>query len=343
MKKQPGYFLVLLTVVALSFASCKNNADYKKTKSGIMYKIFSDGKDSVAKTGNTVKMDLIIKIGSTDSVLQTTVGKTPAYIPMQGEVPANAYSQLEVFPLLRKGDSVVIVQLTDTLFKKNPQMPPFIKKGDRLITIIKVLDIFRTQEAEAKDKETVMAKEKIRQEQEMETDLVKGTADMSAWLAENKIAAVKAGKGTFVVIKDPGTGRQADSGKYASVRYNGKDLSGKTFETNMDPKAPPFTFQVATESSSMRAIRGWDEGLPLFKKGGKGTLYVPGALAYGRYPPQNSPFKPNQALVFDIEVVEVSDTPPPPQQQQQLPPEIRAQIEKQQQMQKQQLQKKPAH
>jgi FKBP-type peptidyl-prolyl cis-trans isomerase FkpA len=86
-----------------------------------------------------------------------------------------------------------------------------------------------------------------------------------------------------------------------------------------------------------------DGGLPLFKKGGKGTLYVPGALAYGRYPPQNSPFKANQALVFDIEVVDVSDTPPPPQQQQQLPPEIRAQIEKQQQMQKQQLQKKPAH
>ncbi|MEP6748514.1 MAG: FKBP-type peptidyl-prolyl cis-trans isomerase [Bacteroidota bacterium] len=344
MKKQFVYFLVFLTVAAVSFTSCKNSADYKKTKSGLMYKIFSDSKDSVVKAGNILKLNFTIKIGSSDSVLQTSVGKSPLFVPFQADVPADAYSPIEVFSMLRKGDSAVIVQMVDTILKKsqNGQMPPFFKKGDKLITIIKVVDVFKTPELATKDKEVETAKEKVRLEQEQAADLVKGNSDMAAWLAAHKINAVKTGKGTYVVVKDPGTGMQADSGKYATVRYEGKLLSdGTIFETTMDPKTPPYTFRIA--SMPPGAIPGWDEGLPLFKKGGKGTLYIPGALAYGRNPPPNSHFKPNEALIFDIEVVNVTDTQPAPQQQQQqqLPPEIRAQIEKQQQQQQQQ--KKPAH
>ena len=61
MKKQFVYFLVFLTVAAVSFTSCKNSADYKKTKSGLMYKIFSDGKDSVVKAGNILKLNFTQK------------------------------------------------------------------------------------------------------------------------------------------------------------------------------------------------------------------------------------------------------------------------------------------
>jgi FKBP-type peptidyl-prolyl cis-trans isomerase len=256
-------------------------------------------------------------------------------------VPADAYSQLEVFSMLRKGDSAVIVQLVDTLLKKSQsqqQPPPFFKKGDKLITIVKVLDVFRSPEMATKDKEAEAEKEKVRQEKEKETDLIKGNADMAAWLATNKINAVKTGKGTYVVVKDPGTGMQADSGKYVSVRYEGRTLAdNKIFQTTLDTsKSGPFTFKVGTGG----AIPGWDEGLPLFKKGGKGTLYIPGALAYGRNPQPGSPFKINDPLIFDIVVVDVTDKQPAAPQQQELPPQIREQLERQQQQQQQQKPKK---
>jgi FKBP-type peptidyl-prolyl cis-trans isomerase len=48
-------------------------------------------------------------------------------------------------------------------------------------------------------------------------------------------------------------------------------------------------------------IEGWDEGLKLFKAGGKGTLYIPGFLAYGKN--ANPPFKSFEALTFDVEVL----------------------------------------
>ncbi|MEO6316483.1 MAG: FKBP-type peptidyl-prolyl cis-trans isomerase [Chitinophagaceae bacterium] len=348
MKKQAIYFLVVVLASALAFASCKNNVDYKKTKSGVMYKIFGNGKDSVVKTGNIMKINFTIKIGSSDSVLQTSVGKLPLFVPIEGSVPADAYSPLEVFSMLRKGDSAVIVQMVDTLLKKNPggQMPPFFKKGDKLITIVKVLDVFGSQELASKDREAETEKEKVRMDKEVEEDLVKANTDMAAWLATKKIEAVKTGKGTYVVVKDPGTGMQAATGKYVTVRYEGKTLSnGEIFQSTLDPKAPPFTFKIGTVGPG-GAIPGWDEGLPLFKKGGKGTLYIPGPLAYGKNPPQGSVFKPNEALIFDIVVVDVSDTQPAPpqqQQQQQMPPEVRAQMEKQMREQQQQEQKKPGN
>ncbi|HMC84695.1 MAG TPA: FKBP-type peptidyl-prolyl cis-trans isomerase, partial [Chitinophagaceae bacterium] len=256
MKKQFFYFLVLLTVAVVSFTSCKNNAGYRKTKSGIMYKIFSDGKDSLVKPGNIMKLNFTIKIGSSDSVLQTSVGKSPLFVPLQGDVPADAYSPIEVFSMLRKGDSVVIVQMVDTILKKSQQpLPPFFKKGDKLITIIKVLNVFTSQDLATKDKEAETEKERARVEKEVETDLIKGNADMAAWLAGKNITATKTGRGTYVVIKDQGTGMQADSGRYVTVRYEGRTLAdGKIFQSTMDPKARPYTFKIGVGG----AIAGWD-------------------------------------------------------------------------------------
>jgi FKBP-type peptidyl-prolyl cis-trans isomerase len=50
-------------------------------------------------------------------------------------------------------------------------------------------------------------------------------------------------------------------------------------------------------------IRGWDEGIALFSKGGKGTLYIPSPMAYGQQSPSPA-IKPNSVLVFDVEVVD---------------------------------------
>ena len=48
---------------------------------------------------------------------------------------------------------------------------------------------------------------------------------------------------------------------------------------------------------------GWDEGIALFGKGGKGTLYIPSTMAYGAQSP--TPLIPaNSVLVFDVEVVD---------------------------------------
>jgi FKBP-type peptidyl-prolyl cis-trans isomerase len=138
---------------------------------------------------------------------------------------------------------------------------------------------------------------------------------MEKYLADSNVKAEKTEKGTYVVVKSTGDGTQVDSGKQVFVRYTGKLFpSGKVFESNMTgPGNDPFKFVVGAH----QIIPGWDDGLRKFKKGGKGTLYIPAYMAYDQQPgPGHKPF---ESLIFDIEVVDVTDAPPPSAQQPRMP------------------------
>ena len=317
------YSLVMIATLALA-ASC-NNVSYQKAKSGMLYKIISsNSKDSVVKEGQWLKLNFTTKLN--DSVLQTNYGKMPAYAQVASN-PNNQYNPAEIFNLLRKGDSVVTVLLIDSLLKRGlmQELPPFMKKGDRITTSFKVIEIFKndslyqadaTIESEKdrprqmKEQEEQMAKmkkemkeQKLKDELEMEKsgEAAKGVQEMEAFLKSKNISAQKTGKGTFVTIEQQGTGPQAEDGKYVTVKYNGKLLA-----TDSSFQANSYTFPLGQGE----VIAGWDEGLKLFKEGGKGTLYVPGFRAYGKNPPQGSPFKPFEPLKFEVELLKVSDTLP---------------------------------
>lgn len=53
-----------------------------------------------------------------------------------------------------------------------------------------------------------------------------------------------------------------------------------------------------------RVIKGWTEGLQLVGEGGKITLWIPSDLAYGTRGAGRD-IGPNEALQFDVEVIEV--------------------------------------
>jgi FKBP-type peptidyl-prolyl cis-trans isomerase len=288
--------LIVSAVLAIGMLSC--STDYQKTKSGLVYKIFPGGsKDSVAKFNNVIKFNVLYKIN--DSVLYDSHGKMPQFFGVSPQ-DSGSYSPFELFTLLRKGDSVVTTQSVDTLFKKGMQQQiPFAKKGDQIKTYIKILEVFRTDSVARKDYEAEMAKDKPRQEKETEEAQAKQKGkeekEMQAYFSANKITPVRAPKGTYVLIKEKGNGEPAAVGKFVTVKYSGKGLvNNQVFDAGV------YVFQVGPGN----AIQGWHDGIPLFNKGGKGTLFVPGTLAYG----QDGPAGPFATLVFDVEILNVSDT-----------------------------------
>ncbi|HVU57545.1 MAG TPA: FKBP-type peptidyl-prolyl cis-trans isomerase [Puia sp.] len=289
MKKIPLFAFV--SMILLAAGSCTSQ-EFKKTKSGILYKIISDKKNPVVKKGEFIKVHFVQKVR--DSVLYSSEGSMPIYIQVDSARPV--YSPTEVFPLLRKGDSAVVVEMADTLQKRfGGQLPPFIHKKDKLTIAFKVLDVFPTMEAKTADNEKELTAEKQR-----EIDAVE------SYLAKNNIKAEKTEKGTYVVVQSEGDGPRVDSGKQVAVRYTGKLLpSGKEFESNMKGPGDPLKFVVGAGS----IIQGWDDGLRKFKKGGKGTLYVPAYLAYNQQPgPGHKPF---ENLIFEVEIADVTDAPAP--------------------------------
>jgi len=284
---------VLLSVALCVLAACSQNSGFQKTKSGLQYKIISDEKGQKVKIGQFLKVHFTQKIG--DSVLTSSFNGLPTYAPVDSV--GAVYNPVEIFPLLRKGDSVVIVMQTDSLYKMSTERPPFVKKGDKLTLTFRVVDIMNDENALRADQASLMEQQKTK---EVEA--------IASYLEKKNIKAQKTAKGTFVVITEPGTGPVADSGKAVHVLYTGKSFDGKPFDSNIDSSfhhTNPYVLVIGSRG----AIEGWDDGLRLFRKGGKGQLYVPSMLAYGGNPPQGAPFKPFENLMFDVEIVDVTDAP----------------------------------
>src|SRR5450432_2621169 len=193
--------LYLLAVLTLSVTACKQQG-FKKTKSGLLYKLYSDKKGDPVKKGQFMKLEVVEKIH--DSLLFSSADGLPAFVRVDSS--RNDYSPAEIFPLLRKGDSVFIVELGDTLRRKYGQLPAFIRKGDKITLSFKVLEVFSNEDMVTADRTQEAEKQKERKQVE-------------DFLAANKINAEKTDLGTYVVVQTPGDGVQVDTGKQVSVRY----------------------------------------------------------------------------------------------------------------------------
>jgi FKBP-type peptidyl-prolyl cis-trans isomerase FkpA len=97
-----------------------------------------------------------------------------------------------------------------------------------------------------------------------------------------------------------GTGREAKTGDTVHVQYTGTLMNGTKFDSSYDHGGDPFKFTIGQG----QVIKGWDQGVPGMKVGGKRRLKVPSDLGYGiNGSPPNIP--PNAGLIFDIELVSV--------------------------------------
>lgn len=113
------------------------------------------------------------------------------------------------------------------------------------------------------------------------------------YLTKNKLTAIKTSSGLYYIISEQGTGKQVSSNNTLYVKYKGYLSDSTVFDEN----------NIGTTISLNNVITGWKEGLTFFKVGGKGKLYIPSHLAYGKS--ANGKVPANSVLFFDIEVLEI--------------------------------------
>lgn len=117
------------------------------------------------------------------------------------------------------------------------------------------------------------------------------------FIADNKLNAKSTESGLYYVVEKEGKGNNPTLDSNVKVHYSGTLLDGTKFDSSYD-RGEPAEFPLRG------VIRGWQEGIPMFKPGGKGKLIIPSGLAYGSR--QVGPTIPaNSVLVFDIELLEV--------------------------------------
>jgi FKBP-type peptidyl-prolyl cis-trans isomerase FklB len=100
----------------------------------------------------------------------------------------------------------------------------------------------------------------------------------------------------YKVLKS-GNGPSPDKDDRVRTHYHGTLIDGTVFDSSVQ-RGEPVEFPVSG------VIPGWTEALQLMNVGDKWRLFIPPELAYGRRGAGEA-VGPNQALIFDVELLEV--------------------------------------
>ena len=97
-----------------------------------------------------------------------------------------------------------------------------------------------------------------------------------------------------------GTGDTAQKGDVVEVHYTGWLTDKTKFDSSLDRKMP-FSFKLGAK----QVIKGWDEGVPGMKVGGKRKLIIPPELGYGARGAGDGLIPPNATLIFEVELLKI--------------------------------------
>lgn len=118
---------------------------------------------------------------------------------------------------------------------------------------------------------------------------------ITTYLSGKNLTATKDISGLYYVMTVAGTGTSPLATSTVEVKYKGSLVNGTVFDQTATDKT--FTYALSG------LIKGWQIGIPLMKKGGKATFYIPSALGYGSS--ATGPIPANSVLIFEIELIDV--------------------------------------
>ena len=168
-------------------------------------------------------------------------------------------------------------------------------------------EILAEQEQIIADAEAEQEAAETAQREAYEAMLAENRAASTAFLEEVKakdgIMSTESGI-LYEVLEDGGDGASPAPTDQVTVHYRGTLPDGTVFDESYEGKEPadsdkPISFLLN------RVIPGWTEGVGLMNAGDKYRFYIPSELAYGEMGTPGGPIGPEQALVFDVELLAI--------------------------------------
>ncbi len=316
--------IAILSAAIIGNSGCNSGGDFKKIH-GLEYKIVKDVKGKNAKMGDIVEFNILAKVDTLDPVTKKMNSMEVGNTYKQGKPGVTRVDEVKqpgqfqsLFPLLSAGDSAIVHISCDTILAtltpdQRMRVPSWLKSGNKInITLamvsVKSKEDFEKEQQAQQEKMQADAREHAAQQMPVDDKM------LQEYFAKNNIKAQKTASGLYYTIQKPGSGEQIKAGQVASLKYTGKTLDGKTFDSNVDMAVAQKNHHggdlLKFTVGQGQMIPGVDEGTALLKKGSKATLYLPSPLAYGEHSPSQD-IAPNAIMMFDVEVVEVADAPPP--------------------------------
>ncbi|MDH5302230.1 MAG: FKBP-type peptidyl-prolyl cis-trans isomerase [Gammaproteobacteria bacterium] len=162
-------------------------------------------------------------------------------------------------------------------------------------------DVLKGNKLKMSDEELGKAMQALQRKQmERATELsMKNLEKGQKFLAQNKtrkgVKTLESGVQYEVITA--GKGASPTEKDSVIAHYRGTSVDGTVFDSSYD-RGQPATFPVNG------VIKGWQEILPKMKVGDKWKVYIPADSAYGEHGAGGA-IGPNEALIFEIELLEV--------------------------------------
>jgi FKBP-type peptidyl-prolyl cis-trans isomerase len=270
--------LVALVVMVAFASSCTSKyPGFKKSDSGLYYKLYSVSKDTAKpkeKDWVTMEYKLVVKSKGKDSIFIDS--KKSQQGPLRMQLPASDYKGdiYEGMRMLSAGDSGEFIVNADSLFKRTfrqPSRPQYVDSNSVATFSIHMITVSSSAALQKKEKE-----------------------DLAKFLADNKITVAPQPSGLYYIPELEGKGIKIDSG--CQVVYNVKIsmLDGKQVFAQDSMK---FVFGKRPD------MQGFIEGIKLMTKGGKARLILPSELAFGERGYREIP--PYTTIIYNVQVLDV--------------------------------------
>ncbi len=277
------------TVLALLIACLATSAfsqkfpGFSKTKTGLYYKIYKTGTDTITpRTGNYLEFEMIYhgKSYGEDSIFLNTRNQDhPGPIHFFLPLPDFKGDLNEGLAMLAKGDSGIFIVNADSLFYKTFKMnnrPAGIDSNEYFYFHIHMLS-FQTPES-------LIFNEK---------------AQLKKYVEDNKITVQPNAMGMYIIETKAGTGTKIDSGCHVKMNYRILLLDGKEIFSSYDhPRPITFDFGIQIDT------KGFQYGISTLRQGSKARFIVPSVLAYGPRG-SGSAVLPYQTIIYEVEILEV--------------------------------------
>lgn len=265
----------------------ENKVDAERTESGIYYTIEKEGEGV-----NPVATDRV-KVHYRGTTLDGTQFDSsydrgePIEFSLQGVIPG----WTEGVQLLKEGGKGTLY-IPSGLAYGAKGAGANIAPNSPLKFEIELIDVITKEELEVKYQEALRAYITEGQKKHGAAD----DAALEAYIKKNNLKAEKTPEGIYYIIEEAGSEEKPLIAGNVTCHYEGTLLDGTKFDSSYD-RGQPATFPLT------QVIPGWSLGIPLFGKGGKGTLLIPSHLAYGEQG-SGDKIKPNSCLKFDVEIID---------------------------------------
>ncbi len=275
----------------------------QRTAGGVSYRLLTHNTGDRIKIDDVLTFDFVQKTDKDSVLMSSYVSGNKAQIQIVDPKSVTDLVEtnlMQIFPMATVNDSLLVKFPTDSIFKGHEeQRPPFFPKGSNLNFVIKIERVQSLNDAIA---ERNAAIEKVKAAE---------ASDAAKYIASHKLVLKTTASGLKYVITQSSLKAKPLKGDTVEVNYIGRSLDDKVFDTSIEsvakasnlnqPGRPyePIKFVLGVDN----IIPGWVEGLQLVGEGGKATLVIPSALAYGEQ--GSGEIKPYSTLVFDVELVKV--------------------------------------